>query len=135
MIYGLLALLVLIFIVGGIILFQNTTVQNVGSTKYPSRTSDPISGSLGLPCPLCGTHLAKGQRVHSVQYESKLPEKDMEIWGCPHCYTTSKALRRCPVCHDPVPQGEAIMARVFQRPGKRTHVHVLGCSSCRKVRR
>jgi predicted nucleic acid-binding Zn ribbon protein len=81
------------------------------------------------PCPLCGEPLKPGERVHSVLYPGK-PDRIMEIYGCPHCEGAgSENKRRCPVCRNEMPPEDLVIARVFEKPGK-THVHVLGCSSC-----
>ena len=95
-------------------------------------------------CPLCGTSLPRGWRVHSVLYRGREAHR-MEIWGCPWCWSNhpraaeaariaapggKDALRSCPSCGTPLAAESFVTARVTERPG-RTHVHVLGCPRCR----
>ena len=86
----------------------------------------------GKPCPLCRVPLKPGERVHSVLYPGK-PDSLMEIFGCPYCEENGrgkpKNKRICPVCRKEMAADSVVIARVFEKPGKK-HVHVLGCSSC-----
>lgn len=53
------------------------------------------------------------------------------MYGCRHCYPPSSAVpRSCPVCGAEVPQDGYVIARMFERQGRK-HVHVLGCTQCR----
>jgi hypothetical protein len=36
----------------------------------------------------------------------------------------------CPVCGKEVPRDGYVIARMFDKPGRK-HVHVLGCTGCR----
>lgn len=87
------------------------------------------------PCPLCGSPLAPGERVHSVVFASSSPDKIMEISGCPHCRPPAALRRVCPVCKKDLRASDVVTARVFERKNetgsKKTHVHVLGCPRCR----
>ena len=87
------------------------------------------SGKKGSPCPICGSILIKAEKVKSIVYPGK-PDKIMHIFGCPFCYPTGEK-RFCPVCSKEIEGEGYLIARVFEKPGK-THVHVLGCSGCRK---
>ena len=96
--------------------------------------------SESTPCPLCGRELCRGERVHSVVY-SQGEDRLMNIYGCPWCYPahpagykkpSSPRERRCPSCGAPLKEGSFAIARVFERPGRKVHVHVLGCPSCRR---
>lgn len=81
------------------------------------------------PCPLCGEPLKRGETVHSILYHGK-PDSLMEIYGCPYCEKPgAKNKRTCPVCKKEMPEDSFLIARVFDKPGKK-HVHVLGCSNC-----
>ena len=86
-------------------------------------------GDKGSPCPICGSILTNGERVKSIVYPGK-PDKIMHIFGCPLCYPSGQK-RFCPVCVKEIEGEGYLVARVFEKPGK-THVHVLGCSGCRK---
>jgi hypothetical protein len=95
------------------------------------------------PCPICGTMLRRGETVHSVVYSGggKKPEPGRpveyitHIFGCPYCYPVNEKVERtCPVCRRPVPEDGYVVARMFEKPG-RNHVHVIGCTRCRRVDR
>lgn len=89
-------------------------------------------------CPLCQSVLTKGQRVQSILFVGTTSDKIMEIEGCPYCYSKSKQAsnqtRLCPVCQKRLADDERVFCRVFDRreKNKKTHVHILGCSRCRK---
>ncbi len=87
-------------------------------------------------CPLCGSALTAGERVHSVVYATKTQDKLMEISGCPHCRPPATLRRVCPVCKKELRSTDVVTARVFERSNesgpRRTHVHVLGCPRCRQ---
>ncbi|MBI9099127.1 MAG: hypothetical protein JEY91_11650 [Spirochaetaceae bacterium] len=89
-------------------------------------------------CPICGTPLLKGETVHSHLYPGK-PDGMMYIYGCPFCYRDHPrvkekrdVVRTCPYCKAEIPDSGWVVARVFEKPQK-THVHVLGCTVCRKM--
>jgi hypothetical protein len=109
------------------------------------------------PCPLCGTMLHKGETVHSVVYsgggprtedadaeksenspnahkENKPADSLVHMYGCRYCYpANSSTVRTCPVCAQELEPDGYVVARMFQRHGRK-HVHVIGCTSCRRVR-
>jgi hypothetical protein len=86
-------------------------------------------------CPLCGSLLARGEKVHSVVFATKTQDKIMEISGCPHCRPPAELRRVCPVCKKDLRPMDVVTARVFERANetgpRKTHVHVLGCPRCR----
>ena len=86
-------------------------------------------------CPLCGSGLGPGERVHSVVFATKTEDKIMEISGCPHCKPPATLRRVCPVCKKDLRPVDVVTARVFERKDavgpRKTHVHVLGCPRCR----
>jgi hypothetical protein len=56
----------------------------------------------------------------------------MRIFGCPNCYPPNQRRQRvCPVCRTIIPREGYAIASLFEKPGRK-HVHVLGCSACRK---
>jgi len=90
------------------------------------------------PCPLCRSLLSRGERVHSVVF-SRGEDRLMNIYGCPYCYRdhpagsrSSLKERYCPSCGTLLKEGSFAVARVFERPGRKPHVHVLGCPVCRR---
>ncbi|MDR2160297.1 MAG: hypothetical protein LBP23_09570 [Treponema sp.] len=90
-------------------------------------------GVPGAPqtCPVCSARLEKGELVKSVAFPS-FTGKDrlMYIRGCIYCLDGDRA-RICPVCRSLLRDDEFLVCRMFDRPG-RSHVHVLGCSRCRR---
>jgi hypothetical protein len=102
-----------------------------------SSAPDPVRPVLPSrqPCPLCGSALGPGERVHSVVFASSTPDKIMEISGCPHCRPPADVKRLCPVCKKELRPQDVVTARVFERKNatgaQKTHVHVLGCPRCR----
>ncbi len=105
----------------------------------PKRTRDPepvpAEDPVRPPCPLCGSRLGPGERVHSVVFATKTEDKIMEISGCPHCRPPASLRRVCPVCKKDLRPSDVVTARVFERKNaegpRKTHVHVLGCPRCR----
>ncbi|MCG8480569.1 MAG: hypothetical protein MI724_15860, partial [Spirochaetales bacterium] len=98
------------------------------------------------PCPVCGTLLNAGERVHTIVFSGESPgvrkrnresptESMVHMFGCPHCYPpSSRHPRICPVCKGEISEEGYIVARMFVK-GTRKHVHVLGCTECRGVAR
>lgn len=99
------------------------------------------SESGGTDCPLCGEHLPRGVKVHSIVYPGSEFHL-MRIHGCPHCWAGHPApapdhslhRRRCPYCTAEIPENGYVMARVYQKPYRRTHVNVYGCTVCKPGR-
>jgi hypothetical protein len=99
--------------------------------KQPRGTGIP-----GAPqtCPVCSAQLEKGELVKSMAYPSfNGTDRLMYIKGCAYCLEGDRP-RLCPVCGARLRGDEILIARIFDRPG-RSHVHVLGCSRCRKTGR
>ncbi|MCX7786378.1 MAG: hypothetical protein N2442_01620 [Spirochaetes bacterium] len=93
-------------------------------------------------CPICGHLLQKGQRVKSIVFHGgtesgTVKEQVSHLLGCPYCYPPNhENPRKCPVCGATLPKEGYLIARFFTRKGnRRKHVHVLGCTECRKQRR
>ncbi|MDR2759598.1 MAG: hypothetical protein LBB78_09475 [Spirochaetaceae bacterium] len=90
--------------------------------------------SAGSPktCPVCSARLPPGERVKSAAFPSMGKGKDrmMHIIGCVYCLEGDR-VRICPVCGSVITRDEILFARLFDKPG-RSHVHVLGCSRCRR---
>lgn len=99
------------------------------------------------PCPLCGTMLKRGETVHSVVFSggtqaeaAKRSSADRpgdwlaHLFGCPYCYPANAGHPRiCPVCRRELGPDDYVIARMFEKPGRK-HVHVLGCTRCRAGR-
>ncbi len=57
------------------------------------------------------------------------------MFGCRYCYPANpEHPRTCPVCSQEIPADGYVIARMFEKPGRK-HVHVLGCTECRTRRR
>ena len=107
------------------------------------------------PCPLCGSLLNRGERVHTVVFSGP-SSKDgqgtktrsrrdgpsdalVHMFGCPYCRPdgTEPPARRqriCPSCKGAIPPDGYVVARMFVRDSRK-HVHVLGCTECRPAKR
>ena len=94
--------------------------------KGESRPGDPQT------CPVCSARLEDGQLVSSLAFPSMNGGKDrfMHIRGCTYCLYGDRD-RVCPVCIRVLKGEEILICRLFERPGRRSHVHVLGCTRCR----
>ena len=84
-------------------------------------------------CPVCSAKLSGGELVSSVAFPSLNGGKDrfMHIRGCLYCIGGDRD-RICPVCGIILQGNEILISRLFERPGRRSHVHVIGCSRCKK---
>ena len=86
-------------------------------------------------CPVCSAKLGDGELVKSAAFPSLNGGRDrfMHIRGCIYCLHGDRD-RVCPVCGAVLRDNEILISRLFERPGRRSHVHVLGCSRCRRPR-
>jgi hypothetical protein len=84
-------------------------------------------------CPICSAKLERGELVKTLAFPSITGGKDrlMHIRGCLHCIDGDLG-RFCPVCGIPLSINDILIARIFERPERRPHVHVLGCNHCRR---
>ena len=83
-------------------------------------------------CPVCSARLNEGELVRSSAFPSLNGGKDrfMHIKGCLYCIRGDRS-RVCPVCGIILKDNEILISRMYERPGRRAHVHVLGCTRCR----
>jgi len=109
------------------------------------------------PCPLCGSLLRRGETVRTVVYSgdgsrkvedqevgadsvernspNRIQDALVHMLGCKYCYPANEEHpRTCPVCQRTVPDDGYVVARMFERQGRK-HVHVTGCTQCRRRRR
>ncbi|MBN2875928.1 MAG: hypothetical protein JXM71_12595 [Spirochaetales bacterium] len=83
-------------------------------------------------CPVCGETLPPGALVKSKVFGKPGSDQMMHIFGCPYCWPDNTEYRRvCPVCEKVLPREGYLIARYFTKANHR-HVHVLGCSGCRR---
>ncbi|MFQ3620742.1 MAG: hypothetical protein SNJ78_07335 [Spirochaetales bacterium] len=110
--------------------------------KVNKQDSSNRKSSWIQPCPLCGYPLRRGERIKSVVFKGGyeaggVKEQVSHLFGCPYCLpANSDYKRRCPVCNQILPSDGYLIARFFTRKGQQKHhVHVLGCTECRKKHR
>ena len=135
---------VLIFIITGTALlwFGYTLFFSIGIPGWislPRRQRKPRkTGMPGEPhiCPVCSAKLKEGELVNSAAFPSLNGGKDrfMHIRGCLYCLRGNRD-RVCPVCGVVLKENEILISRLFERPGRKSHVHVLGCTKCRRAGR
>ena len=85
-------------------------------------------------CLICYSKLEKGDLMKTLAFPSISGGLDrlIHIQGCLYCLGGELA-RKCPVCGASISINGFLVARMFERRFRRPHVHVLGCSRCRKV--
>jgi len=135
---------ILIYIVLGIILLWSVYAIFMGQWMKIRRQVKSVSQK-GQPkkrpavpgdpkiCPLCTSKLAGGELVQTQAYSSLggSRERLMHIQGCLYCIRGDYP-RFCPVCHTSLSTTDKLVARMFDRSNRRSHVHILGCFVCRK---
>jgi RNase P subunit RPR2 len=134
--------LALAFILSGASAFfrEGGAQKKAGAPKPRPAAPDSPGDAAPAPagrrnCPLCGTALGPGENVASRVYPRGASQDGLcTIHGCPHCQPVPEegVTRVCPVCKKEVPPGGHLLARIFYRPGKKQHVHIVGCSECHK---
>ena len=110
-------------------------VNNDGQQEVPKPKAKVSSGD-GDPnrtCPVCSSKLSKGELVNSAAFPSTNGGEDrvMHIRGCVYCLS-GDCKRVCPVCGAVLEKNEILIARLYERVGRRTHIHVIGCTRCKK---
>ena len=85
-------------------------------------------------CPICSSKLKKGDLVKTLAFPSITGGKDrlMHIRGCAYCIN-GRMERHCPICGAYLGLEDILVARIFERPHRRAHVHITGCNKCRRV--
>jgi hypothetical protein len=98
--------------------------------KRPKVAVKPEKKRLFQVCPLCGTELKRGERIHSVVYPGQ-NYKLIHIFGCPYCYGKSpvKKTRKCPSCKRVMPEEAYLAGKMWADRGI-TRVRVSGCTLC-----
>jgi RNA polymerase subunit RPABC4/transcription elongation factor Spt4 len=137
------AQLLLFIIIGAVLLWfgYNLLIGQLSGffqkwKNRPRRHSDTTTGSPGDPqtCPVCSSKLETGDLVQTHTFPSITGGKDrlMYIRGCIFC-TSGRLKRQCPVCGSSLGTNDILVARMFERSQFRSHVHILGCSKCKRV--
>ena len=85
-------------------------------------------------CPICSSKLKRGDLVKTLAFPSITGGKDrlMHVRGCAYCINGGRK-RNCPVCGVSLSLEDILVARIFERPNRRAHVHIIGCNKCRRV--
>ena len=87
-------------------------------------------------CPVCKSKLTDGELVQTQAYPSITGGRDrmMHIQGCVYCIRGDFE-RSCPVCYSTLSTRDKLVARMFERPLRRNHIHILGCFKCKQKRK
>ena len=135
---------ILIFVIIGVVLLwfgynlfmgQLTAMhRNTKNRTQRRKVRATASADNNQACPLCSTRLYEDDLIKTLAFPSVTGGRDrlMYIRGCVYCLTEDLA-RNCPVCGAALGEEEVLIARMFERPLRRPHVHVLGCTRCRKL--
>jgi hypothetical protein len=96
--------------------------------KGPASDEDPQA------CPICSSRLNRGDLVRTLAFPSITGGKDrlMHIRGCIYC-VNGGLKRECPVCGSSLSITDVLVARIFERPHRKPHVHITGCNKCRRT--
>ena len=133
---------VLIFVIMGVVLlwfgytfYAKLSTSTWGwSFKRQKGIKPKGEGTPGDPhtCPVCSAKLEPGEMVSSAAFPSLNGGQDrfMHIRGCIYCLFGDRD-RVCPVCGTILEGNEILISRLYERPGRRAHVHVIGCSHCK----
>jgi hypothetical protein len=139
--------------------FKKTGVKEVGDSGNPDqKNSDDAQDSGGAPdsgakpplkkykgsensgglmiCPICLFRMENSEMIKTTAFPPLTPDgKDrlMHIHGCVYCMD-GKRERICPVCGKTISVNDFLVARIFDRSIRRSHVHVLGCTQCRPLK-
>jgi hypothetical protein len=109
---------------------------NSGATPQPKPLYKGTESSGGLMiCPLCLFRMDNSEMIKTRAFPPMPGEKDrlMHIHGCVYCLD-GKRERLCPVCGKTLSVSDFLVARIFDRSMRRSHVHVLGCTQCRPLK-
>ena len=123
--------IVVLVLIIGVLIFTLLQASKKNGTRKNRGPHESNPEDRTRPCPLCGSPLKKGETVKTVVYPAE-GDTLAEVFGCPYCYGDSaEAVRICPVCKRPIPEEGHVIGRMFKE-GR--HLHVLGCTRCRKRR-
>jgi len=109
----------------------------VSGAKPPPKQYKETSSSGGLmTCPVCSSKLDNSDMVKTQAFPPLTPDDNnrlMHIFGCYYCMDGRRD-RWCPVCGKALSLKDFLIARMFERSLRRSHVHVLGCTLCRPLK-
>jgi len=129
---------ILALVVAGIVLlwFGYNLFFGKASPFFPfffAKKKENLRGKPGDPqvCPICSIKLIRGDLVKSFAFPSGgSTDRLMYIRGCFSCLEHDMP-RKCPICKKKMTLEDYLIARMFERPNKKNHIHILGCNSCR----
>ena len=129
----------------GFTFFYRKVMPNLGAKKgQPNKREKKAASKSGnntknksgesRVCPVCSAILYGNERVNSSAFPPLNGSNDrlMHIRGCLYCLRGDRD-RVCPSCKAILAIDEIIICRLFERPNRHIHVHVLGCSQCRRA--
>ena len=116
---------------GFTMLMGHLAKRRLDAASRPLPQKDPTDPQ---SCPICSSILKKGQLVKTLAFPSITGGKDrlMHIRGCIYCINGSLE-RKCPVCGISLDISDVLIARIFERPNRKPHVHITGCNKCRRT--
>jgi hypothetical protein len=113
----------------------SSDAKSDSGAKPPKYKGTSDSGGLMI-CPLCLFKMDNSEMIKTTAFPPMTPDaKDrlMHIHGCVYCMD-GKRERICPVCGKAIGVKDFLVARIFDRSIRRSHVHVLGCTQCRPLK-
>jgi len=107
-----------------------------GAKPTSKKTKEKESSGGLMICPICLFRMDNGEMIKTTAFPPLTKDaKDrlMHIHGCVYCMG-GKRERICPVCGKTLSVTDFLIARIFDRSVRRSHVHVLGCTQCRPLK-
>jgi hypothetical protein len=135
-IIGLVVLIIILIIT---LLFSKKKLPNPDSVDMDLEAGDNQGRR---HCPLCAAPLKPGQTVKSKvieiasgsKFKAPVKESISHVFGCPYCYPANLTfIRHCPACKVELEAKDYVIGRYFEKTGQKNHLHVLGCTRCRKT--
>jgi len=131
-----------VLLLGGLTVLFSLLIGSILKSRKdnPERFDDKIEIG-GNICPICGSRLKKGEKIHSVVFTGNKNsledvgsigsgDRIVYIYGCPYCYPVKAGVKRiCPVCKKEIPNNGYLIGRMWNRRGK-IHLHIQGCTLC-----
>jgi formate hydrogenlyase subunit 3/multisubunit Na+/H+ antiporter MnhD subunit len=127
----------IILLLLGFFLFFNPLSRYFTMLPWGKKKKKELKETPGNPkiCLVCSMTVLKGEFIKTVVFppatENSI-DRIMYIKGCNNCLV-SGLHRKCPICKAGLTVDDFLVARMFERQFKKSHVHVLGCNRCRKV--
>lgn len=133
--YVLMGIAVIMIVAAISFLYEYIKDKRKNSSRTKKNKTEKDTTSFIVDCPLCGTHLAKGNTIFTkVWRPMNVPEQRIIVSGCPSCFPKCEPgiVRTCPRCHKQVPQNGHLVAHLFNMPMNKKHMTITGCTECCK---